>query len=338
MKVLLSVFILFFMTAYGQKKPNIILIMADDLGYSDLGCYGGEIQTPNLDNMAKEGMKFTDHYSGHTVCRPSRLVLWTGQHSGHTAINSNAAYRFKPEDVTIAELLKAVGYKTGGVGKWALGGEGTSGHPNMNGFDFWMGYLDQGIAHNYYPTHLWRNSEKMELSGNVISTHKHSRGRVSEKRVTYSHDVMTEEALGFIKRNKDVPFLLHIHWTIPHANNEGGRVYGDGMEVPDYGIYKDKDWPDPQKGHAAMISRLDADVGLILDRLQTHGIAENTLVLFSSDNGPHREGGAKPDFFDSNGPLRGIKRDLYEGGIRVPTIAWMPGTIKPGSTSDHRTA
>ncbi len=319
-----------------ETRPNIIYIMCDDLGYGDLGCFGQkEIKTPALDRLAAEGMKFTDYYAGCTVCRPSRLALWTGQHMGHTAISSNAKYVFKPEDITVAEILKKAGYTTGGVGKWAMGGVGTSGHPNRNGFDFWMGYLDQGEAHNYYPTHLWRNSEKVPLEGNVLSKHPAARGRVATERKTYSHDVMTKEAFDFIRQHHDKPFLFHFHWTIPHANNEGGRVTGDGMEVPEYGPYADRDWPNTAKGQAAMISKMDWDVGQLIELLQELKIDKKTLVIFTSDNGPHSEGGHKHEFFDANGPLRGFKRDLYEGGIRAPTIAWWPGVIEAGSTCNE---
>jgi len=326
------------LTVQGARvdKPNIIYIMADDLGYGDLGCFGQKtIQTPNIDKLAEEGMKLTSFYAGCTVCRPSRLSLWTGQHMGHTPISSNASYAFKPEDVTVAELLKQAGYKTGGVGKWAMGGVETSGHPNKNGFDFWMGYLDQGEAHNYYPTHLWRNTEKVRLPGNELLDHPNARGRVARKRMTYAHDVMFDEGLGFIRRHHRDPFLFHFHITIPHANNEGGRVTGDGMEVPDYGIYKNKPWPNTAKGQAAMITRLDSEIGRLIALLRELDIADNTLVIFTSDNGPHSEGGHQHEYFDANGPLRGYKRDLYEGGIRVPTIAWWPGNIARGSSSDE---
>ena len=314
-------------------RPNIIWIMCDDLGYGDLGCFGQKtMATPRLDQLAREGMRFTDFYAGCTVCRPSRLSLWTGKHMGHTPISSNANYHFKPEDVTVAELLKDAGYRTGGVGKWAMGGVETSGFPLKNGFDFWMGYLDQGQAHNYYPTHLWRNGQKYPLAGNVLSDHPRAGGRVASRKVTWSHPVMTEEAFGFIRENREQPFLLHVHWTIPHANNEGGRVHGDGMEVPDYGIYEKKDWADTSKGQAAMVSWMDRDVGRLVDLLRELKLDRRTLVIFTSDNGPHSEGGHKHEVFDANGPLRGFKRDLYEGGIRVPTIAWWPGVVKPGTT------
>jgi uncharacterized sulfatase len=320
------------------SKPNVIYIMADDLGYGDLGCYGQKvIKTPNLDRLAAEGMRFTDYYAGCTVCRPSRLALWTGLHMGHTPISSNAGYRFENDEPTVAELLRAAGYATGGVGKWAMGGVDTTGHPNRNGFDFWMGYLDQGDAHNYYPTHLWRNSERAPLPGNVLMGDSGRERRVAKKdhRVTYSHDVMTEEAFGFIRRHAEGPFLLHVHWTLPHANNEGGGLTGNGMEVPDYGPYAGEDWPETEKGQAAMITRMDGDVGRLAALLEELEIDRRTLVLFTSDNGPHSEGGHRHQFFDANGPLRGFKRDLYEGGIRVPLIAWWPGVIRAGTTSEH---
>ena len=314
-------------------KPNIIWIMCDDLGYGDLGCFGQQtVATPNLDQLAQEGMRFTDFYAGCTVCRPSRLSLWTGKHMGHTPISSNANYHFKPEDVTVAELLRKEGYRTGGVGKWAIGGVGTSGFPLKNGFDFWMGYLDQGEAHNYYPTHLWRNEQKYPLAGNVLSKHPASGGRVASRKVTWSHPIMTEQAFGFIRENREQPFLLHVHWTIPHANNEGGRVHGDGMEVPDYGSYENRDWKNTSKGQAAMVTWMDRDVGRLVALLRELKIDHRTLVFFTSDNGPHSEGGHRHEVFDANGPLRGFKRDLYEGGIRVPTIGWWPGVVKPGTT------
>ena len=335
-----------FMTNWASAdKPNIIYIMCDDLGYGDLGCYGQKIiQTPNLDRMASQGMRFTDHYSGHTVCRPSRLVLWTGTHVGHTGLIGNRARSLTGMEKTVARQLKLAGYATGGVGKWALGNVeqpseiNNDGHPNKNGFDYWFGYLNQGRAHNFYPTYLWENDTKVVLPGNVIHDDPKGRGRVSSERVTYSHDVMTERAFDFVEKHSSEPFLLHIHWTIPHANNEGGRVYKDGMEVPDYGPYASMDWPNPEKGFAAMITRMDADVGRLFGLLKELKLDQKTLVLFTSDNGPHNEGNHSHEYFDSNGPLKGFKRSMHEGGIRVPMIARWPMKISAGSLSDHPSA
>ena len=322
-----------------QRKPNIIFLFADDLGYGDLGCYGQkEIKTPNLDRMAAEGMRFTQHYSGSTVCAPSRCVLMTGLHTGHCLIRGNALVPLRPEDVTVAELLKGAGYVTALCGKWGLGEEGSTGIPNKQGFDYFFGYLSQVHAHNYYPEFLWRNEDKVKLKNVVVRPEKgyaSQLGGVSTNKLDYSHDLIAAEALKYIEKNKNNPFFLYLSMTIPHANNEAGKK---GMEVPDHGIYKDKDWPEPQKGHAAMITRMDGDIGKVFDLLKQLGIDDNTLVIFTSDNGPHREGGNDPDFNDSNGPLRGIKRALYEGGIRVPTIARWPGKIKAGAESDHISA
>jgi len=325
-----------------NQRPNIIYIMTDDLGYGDLGCFGQKIiQTPNIDRMAAEGMKLTNHYAGHTVCRPSRLVLWTGQHVGHTGLTGNRARRLTSKEPTVAKLLQQSGYATGGVGKWALGHvEDPSeidnpGHPNRNGFDYWFGYMNQSNAHNFYPTYLWENDKMVTLPGNVIDPVKGGRGRISSQRVTHSHDFITNAALKFVEQHHANPFLLHIHWTIPHANNERGRVYGDGMEISSYGIYGGKNWPAPEKGFAAMITHMDRDVGRLMTLLKKLEIDDNTLVIFTSDNGPHNEGKHSHEFFDSNGPLTGFKRSMHEGGIRVPTIARWPGKIQAGSESIH---
>jgi arylsulfatase A-like enzyme len=334
--------------AQSDQRPNIVFIMADDLGYGDLGCYGQRlIKTPRLDRMAAEGIQFRNMYAGCTVCAPSRSVLMTGQHMGHTHVRGNAggenmsSQSLRIEDVTVAEVLSAVGYRTALCGKWGLGDEtlgGYSGLPTHQGFDFFYGYLNQVHAHNYYPEFLWRNREKVPLN-NVVERSGRAgggfEGGQATKRVDYSHDLIVEQALKWVKENQDQPFFLYVPFTIPHANNEGTRMTGDGQEVPDYGIYADEDWPKQDKGQAAMITRMDGDVGRLLDLLAELGLDEKTLVIFTSDNGPHDEGGHNPERFTPSGPLRGMKRDLYEGGIRVPFIARWPGTTPAGIVSDH---
>jgi arylsulfatase A-like enzyme len=315
--------------------PNIVFILADDLGYGDLGCYGQKvIQTPGLDRMAAEGMRFTDCYAGSTVCAPSRCCLMLGRHTGHAPVRGNARVPLRPEDVTVAELLKEAGYATGIIGKWGLGEPETTGIPNLQGFDFWFGYLNQGHAHNYYPEYLWLNQAKFPLANeveHVIGGRDRSPAGVATKRVEYSHDLFTERAIEFLEKQAGGPFLLYLAYTIPHANNEAGNR---GMEVPDFGQYADRDWPEPQKGHAAMISRLDRDVARLFDKIRRLGIDEDTIVFFSSDNGPHKEGGADPAFFNRSGPLQGFKRSLCDGGIRVPGIARWPGKVKAAAVSD----
>ncbi|MFC1634735.1 arylsulfatase [Planctomycetota bacterium] len=329
---------------HDRQKPNIIYILADDLGYGDLGCFGQErIKTPNLDRMAAEGMRLTQHYAGSTVCAPSRCCLMTGKHTGHCTVRGNVDVLIKPGEVTVAKILKQAGYSTACIGKWGIGHPPPPEDPHNNGFDFFFGYLSMWHAHNFYPDFLWKNGKKVSLKNVVRHPEKHYKenqenlvGLASEK-VDYSHDLFSDAALEFIEQQNE-PFFLYLPYTIPHANNEANQFGEHGMEVPDYGMYKDKDWPEPEKGKAAMISRLDRDIGRIFAKLKALGIDEHTLVIFSSDNGPHKEGGVKPDFFDSNGPLKGIKRDLYEGGIRVPTIARWPGRIQAGSRSEHISA
>jgi arylsulfatase A-like enzyme len=326
------VLIAFAATFSAQTRPNIIFIQADDLGYGDLSCYGQrKFRTPNIDRLAAEGMRFTQYYAGSTVCAPSRSALMTGQHTGHTRIRGNARHPLLPEDVTVAEALKSAAYKTALIGKWGLGEAGTTGVPNRQGFDYFFGYLNQRHAHNYYPTFLWRNEKRIDLR-NLVPDEDAEGSGVSTNRVDYAHDLMAEEALKFIEGNGGGPFFIYLAFTIPHANNEAKNK---GMEVPDLGEFASEDWPDQEKAKAAMITRLDRDVGRLMALLKKLGIDDNTLVFFTSDNGPHREGGADPDFFDSNGPLRGIKRDLYEGGIRVPMIARWPKRIKAGAKSDQ---
>jgi len=323
------------------KKPNIIFILADDLGYGELGCYGQKlITTPYIDRMAAEGMRFTDHYAGSTVCAPSRCSLMTGLHTGHTYIRGNkevqpmGQWPLPLDTETLPRMLKRAGYTTALIGKWGLGGPGSTGTPDNQGFDYFFGYLCQRHAHNYYPEFLFRNDERVGLKNKVPGGRADGAGVASEK-VEYSYDLMEAEALRFITENKAGPFLLYFAVTLPHANNEAGR---DGMEVPDYEIYTQRDWPQMEKGRAAMIRRLDRGVGRLLRRVRNLGIDEDTIVFFSSDNGPHREGGSDPNFFNSSGPLRGVKRDLYEGGIRVPLIARWPGRIEAGTATHHVSA
>jgi len=329
--------------AAGADKPNIIFIMADDLGYGDLGCYGQKIiQTPQLDRMAAEGMRFTQFYAGSTVCAPSRSVLMTGLHTGHTRVRGNAgpensgAQMLRNEDVTAAEVLRGAGYATALVGKWGLGMPGDEGVPNKQGFDYFYGYLSQHHAHNHFPDFLWRNEAKAPLP-NVVTPVGTAGGGYAMQRVKYAGDLFAEEALAFVEKHRDRPFFLYLALVVPHANNERSRALGDGQEVPDYGPYADRDWHSPLNGQAAMITRMDRQIGELLAKLKELGIDERTLVMFTSDNGPHKEGGPQydPNFFQASGPLRGIKRSLTDGGIRVPFIARWPGKIKPGSVSNH---
>ena len=316
-----------------KRPPNIIFILADDLGYGDLGCYGQDlIDTPSLDRLAAEGTRFTQCYAGSTVCAPSRCCLMTGLHTGHARVRGNKRIPLRPQDTTVAEVLKKAGYTTALIGKWGLGEPDTSGVPNRKGFDDFYGYLNQRHAHNYFPDHLWRNEMKEPIEGNVLSKDKPG---VSVKRGAYSHDLCTQEALDYVERKKDSPFFLYLAYTVPHANNERGRHEGDGMEIPHHGLYAELRWPEPQRGHAAMINKLDTDVGRLMAKLKDLGIDDNTIVFFSSDNGTHSEGGARPEFFESSGPLRGIKRDLYEGGIRVPGIVRWPGRVPANTVSDQ---
>lgn len=325
------------------ERPNLIWIMADDLGYGDLGCYGQKvIQTPRLDRMAREGMRFTQFYAGATVCAPSRSVLMTGKHHGHTRVRGNAgannpaAQALRADDVTVAKVLQQAGYRTALIGKWGLGdvGEAESGLPRKQGFDQFFGYLNQRHAHNHFPGFLWRNEERVTLKNVVLPVGGDGAGYAVEA-VEFADDLFADESLKFVRENKSRPFFLYWSMVIPHANNERTRELRNGAHVPDFGPYADKDWPEPDKGQAAMITRLDGYVGRLLDTLRELGLAERTLVIFTSDNGPHNESNHNLSRFSPSGPFTGIKRSLTDGGIRVPMIAWWPGKVSAGNESDH---
>ena len=322
-----------------KNQPNIIWIMADDLGYGDLGVYGQEvIKTPRLDQMASEGLMFTQFYSGHTVCAPARSSLMTGQHTGRTRVRGNRSSAtgdrvpLRPKDTTVAEVLQQAGYTNALIGKWGLGEPGTTGIPNEKGFDYFYGFLNQARAHTYYPEWVWRNTDQVVLEGNLDG-----------QRGEYTHDLDMEEAMTFVSENRDNPFFLYLALQIPHAEllvpedsleeylDENGNSIFEEIPFEGAGNYSAQEMPNAT--FAAMVTRMDRDIGRLLDLLDEIGIDENTIVFFTSDNGPHSEGGYDPNYFNSNGPLRGIKRDLYEGGIRVPMIVRMPGTVPAGEES-----
>jgi arylsulfatase A-like enzyme len=330
--------------SFAQTRPNIIFILADDLGYGELGSYGQKlIQTPHLDRMAAEGIRFTQFYAGSTVCAPSRSVLMTGQHLGFTTVRGNAGARggaaqtLRADDVTVAKVLQQAGYATALIGKWGLGEPGTTGEPGKQGFDYFFGYLNQGHAHNHYPSFLYRNTEKVPLPNDLVQVGSHEGSGYAKNPKVYAGDLFAEEARAFVERNRTRPFFLFYSMVTPHANNERSRELGEGNEVPDLGVYAGKPWHDSAKRHAAMVTRMDRDVGDLIAHLKKLGLDQNTLVMFSSDNGPHREGGPNydPAFFTPSGPFSGLKRSLTDGGIRVPFLARWPGRVKAGIVSDH---
>jgi arylsulfatase A-like enzyme len=330
-----------------QGRPNIIFILADDLGYGDVGFNGQKlIKTPNIDRLAREGMVFNQFYAGTSVCAPSRSSLLTGKHTGHTYIRGNKSVTPEGQQpiadsvLTIGEILQKAGYITGAFGKWGLGPVGSEGDPNKQGFDQFYGYNCQSLAHRYYPDHLWDNDKKITLEAN--------KGLIYNKE--YAPDLIQQKALRFVEsRDGNQPFFLFLPYILPHAE----------LIVPEDSIfqfYKGKFEEKPHKGDdygpkakdggytsqefpratfAAMVSRLDMYVGQVLDKLKEKGLDKNTLVIFTSDNGPHIEGGADPKFFNSSGGFRGVKRDLYEGGIREPFAARWPGVIKAGTKNDY---
>jgi arylsulfatase A-like enzyme len=313
-----------------EHPPNIIYVMADDLGYGDLGCYGQQIiKTPNLDKMATEGMRFTDFYAGNTVCAPSRCALMTGKHTGSAYIRGNGEIPLRDEDFTLAEFMKQNGYRTGMFGKWGLGMPDNTGSPEKQGWDEFLGYTNQRHAHHSYTDSL------MKIENGRTVAFKHDSLR-------HSSLTITTAALDFVKNNKEEQFFMYWPSTIPHAEifsptdsaiapylYNGKSNFAEIPYVQKSGTYRSQ--PQPRAAFAGMVSQLDADMGKLFALLKELGLDKNTYVFFTSDNGPHQEGGADPVFFDSNGPLTGIKRDLYEGGIRVPMIAWAPARIKTNS-------
>jgi len=324
--------------AASKPRPNIILIVADDLGYGDLGCYGqNKIRTPNIDGLAREGIRFTQAYAGSTVCAPSRCSLMTGMHNGHNRIRDNLPHNIwlRPDDVTVAEVLKQAGYKTGGIGKWALGNPGSWGIPNYQGFDYWYGHLNQDQAHFYYPDYLWENDKVVLLQEVVIENEVGKlKGNRGGSNVFYTHDLFTKKALQFIEQNKEDPFFLYLAYTIPHFSDYPKET-PEHFIVPSDEPYSKERWPQTAKNYAAMITRLDKDVGRIMALVKSLGLDENTIVFFTSDNGPYKGSPIPIEFFGSNGILRGGKRDLYEGGIRIPMIARWRGKIAPCQVSEQ---
>ena len=319
-----------------ERLPNVVFIMADDLGIGDLGCYGQQqIQTPNIDDMACHGIKFMQHYSGSAVSAPSRCALLTGKHMGHAVIRGNKKSMGEDSllyemplpstETTVADIFKIKGYETACIGKWGLGGPGSEGMPRKHGFDYFYGYLGQSFAHNYYPMFLHENEKKIILDGKQ-----------------YSHDLMVEKALNFIRENEKNPFFLYFSPTIPHADldirkEEMQQYEGKFCETPFVGRGYKKQLL-PRTVYASMVTYLDKSIGLIKEELKTLGIYENTIIIFTSDNGVHAEGGHNPYFFDSNGPFRGHKRDLYEGGIRTPFIVQWIQEIPQGIVTNHISA
>ncbi len=326
--------------AQAAARPNILLIQADDLGYGDLSAYGQtQFQTPSLDRLAREGIRFTQYYSGSTVCAPSRAALMTGINTGHAWIRGNGDIPLRAQDTTVAQVLREAGYRTAVIGKWGLGSPGTTGQPDRKGFEHSFGFLDHRHAHRQFTDHLWRNGEEVP----------------TDLDRDYVNDLFTQETATFISREDRRPFFVYLNYTVPHAEL---RVPDDSMapfssrfpeqpfvnptadakrtgSTPNSASLGYRSQPTPRAAFAAMVTRMDRDIGRLADLLKERGEDRRTLVIFISDNGPHREGGADPAFFKSSGGLRGIKRDLYEGGIRVPMIAYWPGTIPAGRVSEH---
>lgn len=320
--------------AYADRPPNIVFVLADDLGYGDLGCFGQKrFATPRIDDLAARGMRLTQHYAGSTVCAPSRCALLTGLHTGHCTVRGNTEH--KPEGqaampgdvVTLADVLQRAGYTTGAFGKWGLGYPGSDSDPLRSGFDRFYGYNCQRHAHRYYSDYLWDDDERVTIDPTA-----------------YTHDLIFDRALEFIREQRDEPFFCFLPVTIPHAAMEAPEAAREPFRKTfaqfenAVGKYAGSEVVNPVASFAAMMQRLDGDVGRLVDLLAELGLTDDTLIVFTSDNGPHQEGGHRPDFFNSNGPYRGHKRDLYEGGLIAPTIACWPGQVAAGSESNHASA
>ncbi len=341
------------------SRPNIILILADDMGFADLSINGQtNFNTPHLDQLANEGINFTQFYSGAAVCGPSRSVLLTGQHQGHTRIRSNLmttkdangnkklqSEYLHETDQTLGSVLKSAGYNTAIIGKWGLGEDTNAGHPNRQGFDYFFGYLNHVHAHNHFPDFLWRNYEKVYLQNKPVTVacdYCDKFGFVGQvtpikDRKEYAGDLIRDESLSYIERSakQSSPFFLFVSLVSPHANNEADKMPGQhGLEIPDYKEFAHKNWPDTAKGYAAMIRHIDDTVGALKAKLKEQGIDKNTLIVFTSDNGVHAEAGNDPEFHNSSGKFRGIKRDAYEGGAHTPMIAWAPGLVTAQARSN----
>jgi arylsulfatase A-like enzyme len=323
------------------QNPNVIFVLVDDLGFGDLSMYGQtEFKTPHIDQFAKEGMVFNNFYTGAPVCGPSRASLLTGMHTGNTSVRGNSpAQLIGDDEYTIAKAFKDAGYVTANIGKWGIGHPPPVDDPARKGFDYFYGYVNMWHAHNFYPEFLYRNGEKVILNNKTQLIdgknpwEKYPEGTgVAEVRNDYTPYLFEDDVDLFLEKNKDNKFFLYYAMNVPHTNNE---AIPDGMEVPDWGEFADKDWPDPEKGFAAMMQNLDNSMGRMMAKLKELGIDDNTVVFFCSDNGPHQEGGHTVAYFNSNGEYRGRKRDLYEGGIKTPFFVRWPAAIKPGSSSDH---
>ncbi len=332
-------------SAKPQTKPNIVYILLDDAGFGDVGCFGQKtLLTPNVDRLANEGMKFTRHYAGSTVCAPSRCTLMTGLHTGHSRVRGNGPSHLPDADLNVARLLKDAGYQTACIGKYGLGSPAPLDDPQKKGFDYFFGFVQTAHAHNCYPTFLIRNGQRVPLDNEIIpGTEDKVAGTgvaTRETRKQWAPQLLAEDVQRYLDeraKEKDQPFFLYYALNLPHANNEADATspLGHGMETPSYGEFASRDWPAVEKGFASAMKFVDDEVGAVMAKLKALGLDENTIVMLSSDNGPHNEGGHNSTFFQSSGGLNGTKRDLTDGGVREPFLVRWPGKIKPATISEH---